>query len=118
MVTRMGESTNSDLTASITPDVMESLRRSQYFEKLDSLLCPDEGSGSPPKQCSGDYKFSEHILRGVGYDSEALQDIFEVLRSQGGCCDCEVLYNVAETSRLKANYWRSRAHNPNLPSSQ
>ncbi len=114
----MDDSTDSDLIAAITPDVMACLRRSQFFEKLDDLLSPSEGSGSCHKQCSGDYKLSEDILRSGGYDSEALRDVFGVLRSQGGCCDCEILYNVAEPSRLKATYWRSRAHNPNVSSGQ
>jgi hypothetical protein len=28
---------------------------------------------------------------------------------QGGFCDCEILYNVAEQSRLKAEYWMAKA---------
>ena len=28
---------------------------------------------------------------------------------QGGFCDCEVLYNVLDESRLKAEYWTARA---------
>jgi hypothetical protein len=36
--------------------------------------------------------------------------MFAVLRAQGACCDCEVLYNVAESSRLKAEYWKRQAH--------
>ena len=70
------------------------------------------------KNAGGDHKLSEDILREAGYDPEALQDILDVLRSQGGCCDCEILYNVADTSRLKTNYWSTRAHDPNLPSLQ
>jgi len=113
MVTRMDDSRDSDLIASITPDVMASLRRSGFFEKLEDLLSPMDGSGASAAQCGGDHTLSERILRLVGYDSEEIMDIFGVLRSQGGCCDCEVLYNVVETSRLKAKYWQSRAHDPN-----
>jgi Protein of unknown function (DUF2695) len=47
-----------------------------------------------------------HYLRKV--ERTDLDDIFAVLQSKGGFCDCEVLYNVAETSRLKAKYWRSQ----------
>jgi uncharacterized protein DUF2695 len=112
----MGDDSHSDLISSITPDVMRCLRRSQFFELLDDLLCPREGSS--PRQCSGDYTLSETILTDAGYDPEEVQEIFDVLRSQGGCCDCEILYNVAEPSRLKANYWRSRVHNPRSHSGQ
>lgn len=114
MVKRMDDSRDSDLIASITPDVMTSLSRSSFWEKLDDLLSPKDGA--TPARCAGGYKLSESILRAAGYDSEALQDIYDVLRSQGGCCDCEALYNVAETSRLKTKYWHNRAHDPNLPS--
>jgi hypothetical protein len=97
-----------DLITSITPDVMRCLDRSEFFDKLDDLLCPNEAS-LPRKGCGGDYKLSESVLRTAGFDSEELADIFGVLRSQGGCCDCEILYNLAESSRLKAEYWRGRA---------
>jgi hypothetical protein len=30
----------------------------------------------------------------VGFRSDNSQDIFDVLRAQGGCCDCEILCNV------------------------
>jgi hypothetical protein len=42
-------------------------------------------------------------------DDEDLEDILAVLHSLGGCCDCEILYNVAEESRLKSEYWIARA---------
>lgn len=114
----MADSRDSDLIASVTPDVMASLRRSRFFEDLDNLLSPVDGSGISPAQCGGDYEKSASILRSAGYDSEAVADIFAVLRSQGGGCDCEILYNVAETSRLKAKYWQKRAHDLNRPSGQ
>lgn len=99
---------DQDLVTSITPDVMKCLDREGFFEKLDDKLCPKEGS-NPRECCRGDHKLSESILRTAGFESSALTDIFNVLRSQGGYCDCEILYNVAESSRLKAEYWRSRA---------
>ena len=106
----MDDSPDRDFISSITTDVMGCLGRSQFFAKLDDLLCPTGGTGPQAKECCGDYKLSEAILREAGYDSLDLQDIFDVLRAQGGCCDCEILYNFAGASRLKANYWRRRAH--------
>jgi hypothetical protein len=99
---------DDDLIASITPDVMGCLQRSKFFEKLDDILSPSDGS-QPLDSCLGNYKLSESVLRASGFDSLDLTDIFDVLKSQGGFCDCEILYNAAESSRLKANYWRSRA---------
>ncbi len=118
MVTRMADSRDSDLISSITPDVMASLRSSRFFEELDNLLSPMGGSGLSPAQCGGHYELSENILRSAGYDPEAVVDIFAVFRSQGGCCDCEILYNVAEKSRLKAKFWPRRAHDMSRPTGE
>jgi hypothetical protein len=87
---------------------MTCLERSGFFRKLDDLLCPENHS-QPHADCSADDQLSKSILQGAGFDTPELTDIFSVLRSQGGCCDCEILYNVAESNRLKADYWRNRA---------
>jgi len=106
--TRMESASDGDLISSIAPDVMKSLGRCGYFEKLDGLLSPDDNS-SASQGCDGTYKLSESILLVCGFERDDLEDIFAVFQSKGGFCDCEVLYNVAETSRLKSRYWRSRA---------
>jgi hypothetical protein len=41
-------------------------------------------------------------------NSEEIEDVLAVMRFSGGCCDCEILYNVAEESRLKSEYWKAR----------
>jgi len=112
----MESDSDNDLISSIAPDVMKSLTRSGYFEKLDGLLGPENNS-SPSESCDGTYKLSESILLSSGFDQDDLDDIFSVLQSKGGYCDCEVLYNVVETSRLKAKYWRSLAigETPHIP---
>jgi hypothetical protein len=119
MLARMESASDDDLISSIALDVMKCLRRCGFFEKLDGLLSPEDNS-IPAQACDGTYKLCESILVAAGFDRAELNDIFAVLRSKGGFCDCEVLYNVAETSRLKANYWRSRAagripHTPHTP---
>jgi hypothetical protein len=83
-----------------------------FFEELDDRLCPADKSKTRDR-CRGNFDLSESILRTHNFDDHALSDIFDVLRAQGGFCDCEVLYNVAETNRLKAEYWRSRASEMN-----
>jgi Protein of unknown function (DUF2695) len=108
MVTRMDGGADSDLISSITPDVMTCLRRSLFFERLDDLLSPEEAAHLR-EVCAGNYELSKRVLEASGFDSDDWQDIFNVLRAQGGCCDCEILYNVAESSRLKSDYWKSRA---------
>jgi len=105
----MADSADSELTSSITADVMTCLRRSQLFDRLDDLLCP-KASANKRELCAGDYRLATMVLEDTGFDSTDLEDIFNVLKSHGGCCDCEILYNVAESSRLKTQYWSSRAH--------
>jgi hypothetical protein len=105
---------DNDLISSITPDVMTCLERSGFFCKLDDLLCPEDHP-QPPAGCSGTYQLSESILQAAGFDSAELTDIFGVLASQGGHCDCEILYNVVESSRLNAEYWRDRAKGLDAP---
>jgi hypothetical protein len=87
---------------------MKCLSNCNFFEELDDRLCPADKS-IPREHCLGNFEISESILRKHGFDNEELADVFDVLRAQGGFCDCEVLYNVAETDRLKAEYWRARA---------
>jgi hypothetical protein len=104
----MESASDDDLISSIAPDVMKCLGRCGFFEKLDGLLSPEDNS-IPAQGCDGTFKLSDSILIAAGFKRAELDDIFAVLQSKGGFCDCEVLYNVAETSRLKANYWRGRA---------
>ena len=111
MVTPMDQGRDSDdFITSITPDVMTCLHRSHFFERLDDLLCP-KTSDDVREVCRGDYRLATTVLEDSGFDSADLEDIFDVLRWQGGCCDCEILYNIADSSRLKAEYWKNRAHN-------
>jgi hypothetical protein len=108
MLARMESESDDELISSIAPDVMACLGRCSFFEKLDGLLSPEDNSTSAEK-CDGSFRLSKTILIAAGFDRAELEDIFAVLHSKGGCCDCEVLYNVAEKSRLKATYWRGRA---------
>jgi len=107
MFARMESGSNEDLISPIAPDVMKCLGRCGFFEKLDGVLSPEDNS-SPSHDCDGTFKLSESILLAAGFEQDDMYEIFAVLRSKGGFCDCEVLYNVAATSRLKGKYWRSR----------
>ena len=122
MFAHMEPASDDDLISSIAPDVMKCLGRCGFFEKLDGLLSPEDNP-IPAQGCDGTHKLSESILIAAGFDRAELDDIFAVLQSKGGFCDCELLYNVAETSRLKAHYWRARAagqtaHEPHKPHSR
>lgn len=103
---------DKELIKLITPNVMPCPVNCGYFEELDNHLCPADKS-HPREHCRENFDISESILQTHNFDDEALSDIFDVLRAQGSFCDCEVLYNVVETNRLKAEYWRSRASDIN-----
>ena len=84
---------------------MRALARRGFFDALDSQLCqadPDRG----PIVCAHNFDVSKSILKSLGFPDDV--GIIEVLEHLGACCDCEVLYNVAEDSRLKAKYWRAQ----------
>jgi hypothetical protein len=97
-----------ELIADITPDVMRSLLGAGVFEALDDVLCPADPARGRGR-CHGDYRHARSVLLARGFRADELFDVFHVLMAQGGYCDCEILYNAAAVSRLKAEYWRARA---------
>jgi hypothetical protein len=105
---------DDELIAEIAPDVMRALTRRGFFEKLDDKLCP-VAELSVEEQCGGNYSISESLLRSLEFDDEELSEIFSVFQLRGGFCDCEILYNVSETNRLKAKYWKRQAGNLSRP---
>ena len=67
MFARMKPDSNDELISSIAPDVMKCLGRCDFFEKLDSLLSPEDRS-IPSTSCDGTFKLSESILVGAGFE--------------------------------------------------
>jgi hypothetical protein len=107
------DSTSDDkFIASIAPDVMRALTASGFFIALDELFCPTE-KFLKAGVCHGhgDYRNAKRLLLSHGFDESEFSDVFGVLASRGGYCDCEILYNAAESSRLKAEYWKAQARN-------
>jgi Protein of unknown function (DUF2695) len=92
----------------IAPDVMRVLEKNHFFEKLDNRPCPIEDSENPVDCHAGSFEISGQILCDLGMKAEDVEDVVAVLHSKGACCDCEVLYNIFEESRLKARYWKAR----------
>jgi hypothetical protein len=106
-----------DFVKDISDDVMRCLTTRGFFEALDNRLCPRD-NGLPRALCDHSYKISKSVLAERGFHTEDLDDIFDVLRSKGGSCDCEILYNAVEESRLKAEHWKVRAKEVEESSSQ
>lgn len=97
---------DDEFVSSIAEDVFVVLRAERLFERLDDLFCPVEPNAVRAR-CGHSFALSTGILRELGMDSDEVDDVLAVLRSKGACCDCEVLYNVAEESRLKAEHWKA-----------
>jgi hypothetical protein len=98
---------DDELIRSITNDVLSVLRRERFFEALDDIMFPATPS-SVAQPCDGTHRLAEGILVQRRFHREAIGDAIAVLKSVGGCCECEVLYNVASESRLKAAYWKGQ----------
>ena len=97
---------DEELIAEIKPDVLGTLQKSGFFIRLDELIRPKDGT-SHGQECSGDFSHSKAVLKMCGLAESDWSDVFHVLMDEGAFCDCEVLYNVAPESRLKADYWRT-----------
>jgi hypothetical protein len=91
----------------IAPDVLGVLRQIRFFELLDDSFCPTDLTQNA-SQCAHSFEVSGSILAGLGMSADDIQDVLDVLSSQGASCDCEILYNVAEESRFRARYWKDR----------
>jgi hypothetical protein len=94
--------------ASIATDVIRALTASEFFEALDDVFSPKDNSRATVV-CDGNYRIAKEILLARGFVESDFADVFAVLKERGACCDCEILYNAVESSRLKAEYWRTRA---------
>jgi hypothetical protein len=105
---------DEELIAEIAPDVMKCVQAARVFEALDDLFCPKDPA-QPRAQCHGDYRHTRPILLSRGFTEEELFDVFHVLMAKGGFCDCEILFNAAEGSRLAAEYWQARAEGRAAP---
>ena len=98
---------DEELVNLIAADVMAVLAAQRFFEFLDDALCP-LASNQSAAACDGTHSITTGILIDCGFDSDAISDVVNVLRSKGGCCDCEVLYNTVPESRLRSRYWTSK----------
>jgi hypothetical protein len=60
----------------------------------------------------GDFRVAKSILATKGFFESEYFDVFSVLMAQGGYCDCEIFYNVAESSEFARRYWANRQSTP------
>ena len=109
-------SPDQEIITHIREDVMKCLRAKGALEALDDLFCPMPSEGERVR-CQGDFRNTKAILSTKGFKEDDFFDVFHVLMAQGGFCDCEILYNVAQDSRLCQQHWRDVAegHEPYDP---
>src|SRR5580658_1925558 len=96
-----------EFAESIATYVIPVLENRRFFELLDDLYSPIDPA-STPRKCDHSFAGATEVLKNLGMDPEETADILAVMKARGGCCDCEILYNVAEESRLKAEYWQTK----------
>jgi Protein of unknown function (DUF2695) len=100
---------DAEFAHSIREAVLGVLQKDRFFELLDNRFCPVEPQ-EQPTQCGHSYANTIEILNALGMGPEEVEDVIAVMRFSGGCCDCEILLNVAEESRLKSKYWKARSN--------
>lgn len=100
---------DEELINEITPDVMKCVDGSGFIQGLDEAFCPTDPSLSPAK-CHGDFRLAKELLPKFRFTPDEFSDVLHVLMAQGGYCDCEILYNIADESRFREKYWKARAH--------
>lgn len=111
----LAEDPDEELIESITPEVLGVLEASGFFSALDNLFCL-KLCATNPQTCSGDFRHARQLLQTIPFEVSDWSDLFHVLMGQGAFCDCEIFYNVASESRLKANHWRRHLHDAQVVS--
>jgi hypothetical protein len=99
---------DEQLISDITPDVTRCLLGAKVFEALDDELCPVDAR-TARAECHGDFRTAKRVLLSHGFTDDEVFDVLHVLMAQGGFCDCEILFNVARSSRLATQRWSGGA---------
>lgn len=87
------QSLDDDLESQL--DILESLDECGFFEAMERLVFPFAQRHHGGGACFGDFRFSAQALKMCGVAESDWPDVFEALKDEGACCDCEVLFNVA-----------------------
>jgi len=97
---------DEELAQDIYLDIMRVLSHRQFFQKLESAVFPD---GDERRVCTHSYELTTALLVAEDFSEQEREDILSVFHHHGGCCDCEILYNVDDREDgRKAAYWRHR----------
>jgi hypothetical protein len=94
----------------LSAHTLDILTRKKVFEKLDERLCP-ANSAHARAWCQDGFELTVRLLSEAGVDSEQVEPMLKELAANGSNCDCGVLLHAAKESRLKTEYWLTRALN-------
>jgi hypothetical protein len=66
-----------------------------FAERLEEALNFQGEGESTSWECNGDLRRTRRIFAEMGFNAERVESLVKEFPSQGGCCDCEVMFNVA-----------------------
>jgi Protein of unknown function (DUF2695) len=102
------EDSYEQFIADISADVMAVLQKEGFLERLHNEVLPSDSS---PSTCKNDFTSAIRLLRSFGHDEADIEDVLGVMRSKGGFCDCEIVFNVADPSPVREKYWKDKLVN-------
>jgi len=97
----------SDLIGSISDNVIQSLDNRDLFDRLERMVWPDGPDGQ--KVCDHTFRHLQTLMDADNFpERDYREDVFDVMRSRGGFCDCEIMLNVAPNCEFRERYWKQR----------
>jgi hypothetical protein len=76
--------------------------KTTFIKQLDSLFTEEKAV------CFGDFRHAKQVLSDLSFTTDEQFDIFHVFMSEGGYCDCEILYNTFKETEYSKKYWATR----------
>ena len=103
---------NPDELGYLDPETIESIKeiilgiiknKTPFINELDSRFMTGN------TVCHGDFRYAKEILSQLNFTPEEQFDIFHVFMSEGGYCDCEILYNIFHETEYAKQYWKNKS---------
>ena len=82
------------------------LQKKNFFVQLEEQVFPTESVDN--SNCKHDFSITERLAKELGFDHADIDDIVDVMRANGGFCDCEIVRNAAPESRVREKYWKAK----------
>jgi hypothetical protein len=92
---------------SIAPFVLGCLEQRSFFSELEKRVWPEGPDGR--RDCDHSLDHTLSILRTYDWQEEDCTEVLLVMQSRGGCCDCEIMLNVAPDCQARERHWKRKA---------